>query len=294
MSGPVGSGVLEARGTSAGLGFKNRGGNRGKMIIRSGLKKKLQAGDVVFGTFAGSDSTDMVEILGISGFDFVILDTEHAPGAPNSIMGQMRVAERRGMDVLVRLTNTERTTVLRTLDIGVSGLLAPQMNDFETTRAFIDATLYPPLGCRGFAGTRASGYGTAPIPEYLAEANSDLLRMVQCETEQSVENLEKILSIREIDVVFVGPYDLSLSLGVPGDLFNPKMVRAIDRIIELCRKCGKRLGIFASAPEEARKRIEQGFTFIAYSMDTMIFGAAARNIVSMGRKLIEETAGSRK
>lgn len=249
------------------------------MYIRSDLKKKLAAGDVVLGTFVGTDSSDLVEILGISGFDFVILDTEHAPGTPRSIMGQMRAAERRGMDVVVRLTNTERTTVLRTLDIGVSGVLAPQMNDFETTRAFIEATLYPPLGCRGFAGTRATGYGAASVPEYLAEANADLLRMVQCETEQAVGNLEQIIAIPGIDVIFVGPFDLSLSLGVPGDIFNPKMVRAVDRIVEISKKHGKCLGIYVSTPEEARMRIDQGFTFIAQSMDTIIFASAAKNLV---------------
>ncbi len=256
------------------------------MMIRSSVKKKLMAGEVVLGTFVGTDSSDLVEILGLSGFDFVILDTEHAPGTPHSIMGQMRAAERRGMDVMVRLTNTGRTTVLRTLDIGVSGVLAPQMNDVETTRAFVEATLYPPLGCRGFAGTRAAGYGFTSVPDYLAEANGDLLRMVQCETAQAVENLEEIAAIPEIDLIFVGPYDLSLSLGVPGDIFNPKMVHAVDRIIEVCKKQGKRIGIFTSTPEETKKRVGQGFTFIACSMDTMIFSAATKNLVRALREVV--------
>ena len=181
------------------------------MIIRSALKKKLLKGETVLGTFVGMDSVDAVEIIGRSGFDFVILDMEHAPGAPNSIMGQVRAAEGTGMDVLARLTNVERTTVLRTLDIGVSGVLAPQVNDAATARSFIDATLYPPLGYRWFAGTRAAAYGSAPILDYIAEANADLLRMVQCETEQAVRDVEEIASIKGIDLIFVGPYDLSLS-----------------------------------------------------------------------------------
>jgi 4-hydroxy-2-oxoheptanedioate aldolase len=248
------------------------------MYIRSALKKRLMAGETVLGTFAGTDSVDLVEILGNSGFDFVILDMEHAPGSPRSIMGQMRAAEGRGMDVLARMPNTERTTVLRTLDIGVSGVLAPQVNDVQTARAFIDASLYPPLGCRGFASTRASGYGTAPIPEYLAEADSDLLRIVQCETEQAVERIGQIASTPGVDMIFVGPYDLSLSLGVPGDLFHAKMISAVDAILAACEKSGKLTGIYVSAPEEALKRMEQGFTFITYSMDTLIFSAAARSI----------------
>jgi len=257
------------------------------MIIRSTLKKRLLAGETVFGTFVGMGSADAVEVIGLAGFDFVILDMEHSPAAPNSIMGQMRAAELRGMDVIARLTNVERTTVLRTLDIGVSGVLAPQVNDLPTAKAFIDASLYPPLGCRGFAGTRASIYGTAPIPEYITEANTDLLRMVQCETEQAVLDVGSIAPIEGLDLIFIGPYDLSLSLGVPGDKFHPKMVEAVDKVLAVCRKVNKPAGIFVTSPEEARTRIEQGFTLIAYSMDTMIFSAAVKSIAATMRSLID-------
>jgi 4-hydroxy-2-oxoheptanedioate aldolase len=228
----------------------------------------------------------VVEIIGLNGFDFVILDMEHAPGAPNSIMGQVRAAELRGMDVLARVPNTERATVLRTLDIGVSGILAPQVNDLPTAQAFIEASLYPPLGCRGFAGVRASGYGAMPIPEYIAKANSVLLRMVQCETEQAVREIEPIASIEAIDLIFIGPYDLSLSLGVPGDMFHPKMAEAVDKVLAVCKKLNKPTGIFVSSPEEARTRIHQGFTLIAYSMDTRIIAAAIKNITNTLRSMV--------
>ena len=256
------------------------------MIIRSKLKKRLLAGETVFGTFVGTDSSDVVEVMGYGGFDFVILDMEHSPSSPISIMGQIRAAELRGMDALARLPNVDRTTVLRTLDIGVSGVLAPQVNDLATARAFIEASLYPPLGCRGFAPTRATGYGVASVPEYIAEANSDLLRMVQCETEQAVREVESIASLEGLDLIFVGPYDLSLSLGVPGDKFHPKMVEAVDKVLTVCKKLKKPIGIFVATPEEAKKRIEQGFTFIAYSMDTLILAAAVHNITGALRSLI--------
>jgi 4-hydroxy-2-oxoheptanedioate aldolase len=256
------------------------------MIIRSALKKKLLAGDVVLGTFVGTDSVDLVEILGISGFDFVILDMEHAPGTPQSIMGQVRAAEGKGMSVLARLPNIGRTTVLRALDTGVSGILAPQVNDAAAAQAFVDASLYPPLGCRGFAGTRATGYGSAAsIPDYLAEANSDLLRAMQCETEQAVRNIDAVAGLDHIDMIFVGPYDLSLSLGVPGDLFHPKMIESVDAVLAVCKKRKKLTGTYVSTPEEAKRRLEQGFTFLAYSMDTLIFSAAAKNIVNAVRSL---------
>ncbi|MDR1649210.1 MAG: 4-hydroxy-2-oxovalerate aldolase [Synergistaceae bacterium] len=260
------------------------------MMIRSALKKRLLAGEAALGTFVGTDSVDLVEILGNSGFDFVILDMEHAPGTPQSIMGQIRAAEGRGMSVVTRLPNIGRTTVLRALDTGVSGILAPQVNDAETARAFIDASLYPPLGCRGFAAARAAGYGSAiSIPDYLEEANSDLLRAVQCETEQAVRSIDVIAALGHIDMIFVGPYDLSLSLGVPGDIFHPKMISSVDTILAACKKQGKLTGVYVSTPEEAKKRLEQGFTFIAYSMDTLIFSAAAKNVVNAVRPMLERT-----
>ena len=257
------------------------------MVIRSTLKRKLLAKETVFGTFVGTDSADVVEVIGLNGFDFVILDMEHSPGAPNSMMQQVRVAELRGMDVIARLTNVERTTVLRTLDIGVSGVLAPQVNDLATARAFIDASLYPPLGCRGFAPTRAAAYGLASVPDYIAEANSDLLRIAQCETEQAVGDIESIASLDGLDLIFIGPYDLSLSLGVAGDKFHPKMVEAVDKVLAACKKSSKPVGIFVSSPEEARTRIEQGFTFLAYSMDILILAAAVRDITNTLRSLVD-------
>ena len=255
------------------------------MIIRSTLKKRLLAGETVFGTFVSTDSADVVEAIGLCGLDFVILDMEHSPSAPNSIMGQMRVAELRGMDVLARLPNVERTTVLRTLDIGVSGILAPQVNDLPTARAFIEASLYPPLGRRGLGITRASNYGAAPVAEYITEANSDLLRMVQCETEQAVRKVGSIASIEGLDLIFIGPYDLSLSLGVPGDIFHPKMIEAVDKVLAVCKKLNKPAGIYVSSLGEAKTRIEQGFTLLAYSTDILILTAAAKNIVNSLRSM---------
>ena len=256
------------------------------MTIRSTLKKRLKAGETVFGTFVGTDSSDVVEIIGLNGFDFVILDMEHSPGTPNSMMGQLRAAELRGMEVFARVTNIERTTVLRALDIGVSGVIAPQVNNLEAAQAFIEASLYPPLGCRGFAGTRASDYGAALISEYIAEANSDLLRIVQCETEQAVREIGSIALIEALDIIFIGPGDLSLSLGVPGDKFHPQMVKAVEKVLAVCKKLNKPAGIFVSSPEEAKMRIAQGFTFIAYSSDTMILAAAVKSITSALRSLV--------
>ena len=110
--------------------------------------------------------------------------------------------------------------------------------------------------------------------------------MVQCETEQAVRDVEAVASIKGLDLIFVGPYDLSLSLGIPGDFFHPKMIEAVDKILAACKTSGKIAGIFVSSLEEIQKRIKQGFTFFAYSIDTMIFSAAMRAIVDEARARI--------
>lgn len=239
--------------------------------------------------FVGSDSADIVDVLGYNGFDFVVIDMEHGPGNPASVLHQVRTAEARGMDVIARIPNIERTTVLRTLDIGVSGLKAPQVNDEESARELVRVAKYPPAGCRGFAATRAGGFGTTPISDYLHEANDEVMLIVQCETEEAVRNIDAIASIDEIDMIFIGPYDLSLSLGVPGELFHPKMLDAFERVITASNQYGKLTGTFVSSTEEVEKRIDQGFTYLTYGLDHYIFSQTCAKIANNVRSVIERS-----
>lgn len=244
------------------------------------LKAKLLRGEVVLGAFITLNCPDLVEIAGLAGFDFCIIDTEHGPGNPESIQHMFRAAELRGMSTIVRVTDTAPTTILRTLDVGAAGIQVPQVNTPETAEAVVKSAKYFPEGDRGACLTRSSRYGfVESVAEYFKEANRETLVIVHCENKQGLGCLDGIVSTEGVDVVFVGPYDLSQSFGIPGQIYHPVMVEAVAQALDSAKRGGKPAGIFAGSVEEAKARIEQGFTYIACSTDTFIFAEACRNIV---------------
>ncbi len=244
------------------------------------LKEKLARGEVVLGTFITLNCPDLVEIAGLAGFDYCIIDTEHGPGNPESIQNMLRAAELRGMDAIVRVTEPSATTILRTLDVGASGIQVPQVNSPETALDVVKFAKYFPRGERGACLTRSSRYGFVPgLAEYFEEANRDTMVIVHCENRMGLECLDEIAAVEGVDLIFVGPFDLSQSFGIPGQIYHPVMVEAVGKALASAKKAGKPAGIFVSSPEEGRARIEQGFTYIAYSTDSLIFAETCRGIV---------------
>lgn len=248
--------------------------------MRNDLKRKLAEGKVVVGPFVTMNCPDIVEIAGLAGFDFLIIDTEHGPGNPDSIQNMLRAAELRNVAPVVRVTNTDPTTILRTLDVGPAGIQVPQVNSRKAAEEVVSAAKYFPRGERGACLTRSSRYGFVPgVAEYFSEANREGLLVVHCENRNGLECLDGIAPVEGVDVIFVGPYDLSQSFGIPGQIYHPIMVDAVARALACTKKAGKPAGIFVGSVEEARARIEQGFTYIAFSMDTLIIGETFRRIV---------------
>ena len=244
------------------------------------LKRKLAAGEVVLGPFFTLNCPDLVEIAALAGFDFCIIDTEHGPGNPESIQHMLRAAELRGMAPIVRVTDPSLTTILRTLDVGAAGIQVPQVNSRSAAEDVVRSAKYFPLGERGACLTRSSRYGfVSGVAEYFNEANEETLVIVHCENKRGLECLGDIASLSGVDVIFVGPYDLSQSFGVPGQIYAPVMVDAVARALAAAKEAGKPAGIFVGSVEEAKARIDQGFTYISFSTDTFIFGEACRSIV---------------
>ncbi|GAB6280149.1 MAG: staphyloferrin B biosynthesis citrate synthase SbnG [Thermovirga sp.] len=248
--------------------------------MKNELKRKLAAGEVVIGPFAGLDCPDLVEIMGIAGCDFCIIDTEHGPMDPESIQHLVRAAEISGMTPVVRVPRAEPVDILKVLDIGAQGIHVPQVNSRETAVDVVKAARYHPEGMRGVAVPRALSYGLKPLGAALSEANREILVIAHCENAGGLERLDEIASVDGIDLVFVGPYDLSQSLGVPGEIFHPSMVEAVSRALDAITCAGKPAGIFVTSTDEAKRRIDEGFRYIAYSMDSLIFGNACREAVS--------------
>ncbi len=251
------------------------------------MKEKLELGKVVVGPFVGLNCPDLVEIMGITGFDFCVIDTEHGPMSPESIQHMIRTAELSGMTPVVRVTDAKPTDILRVLDVGARAIHVPQVNDAETAEMVAKAARYHPEGLRGVAVPRALSYGLRPLDEALEEANRDTMVIVHCENASGLKRLEEIAVVKGVDMVFVGPYDLSQSLGIPGQIMHPDMKEAVDKALSIINKAGKPAGIFVTSVDEAIQRIEEGFRYIAYSMDSLIFGLACRDQLGRIRQVLD-------
>ncbi|MCX7780045.1 MAG: aldolase/citrate lyase family protein [Negativicutes bacterium] len=240
-------------------------------MFKNRLKKTLKEGKPAFGIFAMCNSPDLIEIIGLAGFDFVIIDTEHGPLTVESTQHLIRAAELRDLTPIIRVTEGTETIILRSLDVGAHGIQVPQVNDPVAARKLVEYAKYYPEGRRGIAMPRAANYGAMNITEYLKASNEETLVVTHCENKECLDNLEKIAQTPGIDVIFLGPFDMSQSLGIPGQVSHPLIQDAAKRIVEVCRANGKAAGIFVANGEQAKKRAEEGFQYIAIGMDIILF-----------------------
>lgn len=242
------------------------------MVVNT-LKEKLKKGIPCIGTFFVCDSPDMVELTGIAGFDFCIIDGEHGPLAPQTMLGMVRAAELRGMTPIIRIPNHLESSILHNLDIGAHGIQVPQVNTYEQASQIVKYAKYEPIGRRGVAFPRAADFGLTDLSKYFSYENEQTMIITHCENKACLENLEKICTIPEIDVIFLGPYDMSQSLGITGQVTHPLVEEAAEYVVKTCQKYGKIPGIFCGNGEIARKRAEQGFLYLPIGMDVTLFGA---------------------
>ncbi len=252
-------------------------------MFKNRLKKMMKEGETALGIFNMINSPELVEILGISGFDFLVIDTEHGPNSVESAQTLIRAAEYRGMTPVVRATENSRTKILRLLDVGAHGIQVPQVNSREEAEAVVDAVKYFPLGTRGVALTRVADYGNIKALDYFSQANEETLVVAQCENIKGLEALDEIVKVPSVDVVFLGPFDMSQSLGVPGEVYHPKVEEAAARVVSIARKAGKAAGIFVLDGEQARRRAEQGFQYITINAETSLLGNACKKELEVAR-----------
>ncbi|MDI3538049.1 MAG: 2-dehydro-3-deoxyglucarate aldolase [Bacillota bacterium] len=244
------------------------------------VRQLLEAGQPVFGTFNWLTGPECVEIMGAAGFDFVVIDMEHGPHGQDAIPNLLRAADAAGVVPIVRVTKNEPTLILRSLDLGARGLHIPQVNTAAEAAAVVKAARYWPLGERGFApGTRAARFGSLSTEEYIVRANADPLLIIHIENKLGVENLDEILAVPGIDVIFIGPADLSQSLGIPGKLGDPRVIELVDTTIDKAKKAGRPVGIFALDAEDAARWVRAGVTYIALGADSFFLFNGAKALV---------------
>jgi 4-hydroxy-2-oxoheptanedioate aldolase len=251
-------------------------------VFNADVKRRLAAGGTVFGSFLKVDSPQIVELFGLSGFDFLIVDAEHGCFTHSQIENIIRTSERMGMSTVIRTPDAAEANLLHVLDSGASGIQVPSLRSAEEVREVIQRAKYWPLGTRGSArACRAAGYGT--MPDYEARANADTLVAVHVENREMVEDIEALCEIEALDVLFIGPGDLSASYGHPGNASHPEVAAAIDRVIEVA-KGRKHIGTVVANAAQLESYSARGVRYFAWLNDLGLMrgalNAAAANFAT--------------
>lgn len=244
--------------------------------MKFALKQRLRsASQPSYGTWIASASLVALDALQGLGFDWFVIDTEHAQLNPETIAAMVALLGDGGPRPLVRVGNVDPYLVKQALDTGAEGILVPLVSSEAQAKAAVAFAKYPPDGVRGAAAAASSRYGTE-LASYLRTANAETVVGVQIETREALAQLDAIAGVSGVDLLFVGPQDLTLSLGLLDDRKNPRVREAMRRVVETCERHGKVPGTLAVDPEEKRAAVELGFRFIALASDVRFLLQGAR------------------
>lgn len=244
------------------------------------VKEKLLGGGTAYGVFCNLYSPMIVELIGHIGFDFALIDAEHGPAGVESCEHMVRAGDSLGLPIIIRVAMNIRQNILHYLDIGAMGVMLPMINTQVEAEAVVEQVKYPPQGKRGLASVRAADYGlTIPLKEYALKANQEILVVTQVETIEAVNNLDEILSVEDIDVFFIGPTDLSTSMGFVGEANHPEVQAMIEKLAGRICAAGRVAGTVAYTHEALTKAKERGFQFIVHGITAMM--------VKSGREYLE-------
>ena len=241
------------------------------------LRQALDSRAVVYGTWVQTPSAEVVEILGWSGWDFVILDLEHGPYGPETLPHLIRAAEAAATAPFVRVPSSAPHDVGKALDLGAAGIVTPGVTSADVGASAVRLTRFPPPGSRGASpSTRQLHYSAVPFTTLTADDAPRPMIVLQVEARLATSDLGSILAIDGLDVIFIGPYDLSTSLGLPGQFDHPKVREATTEIVERAAERGVAVGIWVPDAQSARFWVERGVRFVTVSNnELMLFGASA-------------------
>ena len=248
------------------------------------LKAALARGEMQIGLWLGLGGPATAEIAAGAGFDWCLVDGEHSPYDITAIRNQLIAIDGQGCAPVVRVPANEDWVIKQVLDLGVQSLLIPMVDTADEARAAVRAGLYPPAGVRGMGAAlaRASGYNA--ISDYVATANEQICVMVQAESRMALDNLDAIAGTEGVDVVFIGPADLSADMGYPGQPGAPEVVAAIEDAIARIRAAGKAAGIITFDPAEFARYRDLGLTFLGVGGDLPVLATALRGLAADTRE----------
>lgn len=243
-------------------------------------KFKNNLNDGVIGVFSKTEDPAFIEAMGYAGLDFVIIDLEHGPNNIQNIQNLIRAAQISGVFPIVRVKEENPSVMAEALDIGAGGIQVPQITTKAEAEAVMKRTKFAPLGERGVCRfVRAANYSAKDRFEYFNDANKTVT-VLQIEGQKGIENLDDILEVEGIDVIFIGPYDLSQSLGITGDIDNPLVENKMLEIISKCNEKNITVGTFTDTIKNAKKWKSLGVKYIAHSVDVGIFYETVKNTVN--------------
>ena len=248
-------------------------------LPKNAFKRALKEGRPQIGLWSSLSSNYTVEVIAGAGFDWILLDTENSPNDLESTLAQLQAAAPYPTTAIVRVPWNDMVMIKRYLDVGAQTLLVPYVSTAEEAKAAVSYTRYPPAGVRGVAGTtRASRFGR--VKDYAKRARDEICLLVQVETQQGVDNIERIAAVDGVDGIFVGPADLHASLGYPGETANPKVKPLIDEAIRRIRKAGSAPGILTAVEADARHWLGCGALFVAVGADVGLLARGAEALAA--------------
>lgn len=265
------------------------------MIRENRTKTILKNGGYAIGAFISLMDPAVYEVMARSGYDFIVMDNEHSHYDKIDLKMMMLAAEANGITTtpLIRIRENSVGNIKNALDMGALGIQVPMVDTVEDTKAIIDAAYYPPIGHRGFgSGQHAIGYGAMDRIEYAKYANEQVLNIIQAETVESLKNLDQILEIPELDVVFVGATDLSCSIGgeVMLNRHHPELERVFNDAIRKIVAAGKVAGVAVGTEDEVKEMVDLGARYLCVGGDLGAIKVAAKKTVDMCQNIIAQRA----
>jgi 4-hydroxy-2-oxoheptanedioate aldolase len=247
-------------------------------IRKNHFKQNLTAFKKQIGIWSCLTNNIIAEIIGITGFDWVVIDMEHSPNDIQEVLTQTQILQGFQTEPVVRVPWNEPIMVKRILDMGVQTVIYPYVQNAEEAKQAVEATRYPPKGIRGvMSAARMNKYGH--VTDYYQAAEKEICVLVQCETKTAIENIPEIAKVEGVDGIFIGPSDVSASIGKIGQFESKEVQDLINKALDLCKKHKKPAGILTAKKDYAQKYIKDGYTFVAINSDTNLFARGAESLL---------------
>ncbi|MDD5129555.1 MAG: aldolase/citrate lyase family protein [Candidatus Omnitrophica bacterium] len=247
--------------------------------IKQTLKERLQAGKNVLGTWCLLPSEAVVNVIAKAGLDFVLIDLEHGAISPECALRMVMAAQADGSEAVIRVSCNDESEVAKALDIGSNGVIVPHIETPRECRDALSFIKYPPSGVRGFSPYVRSG-GYAQTKGYVSKENQRILSGIIIEGLEGIVNIDSIIADTRLDLVYIGAYDISVALGVPGEISNPKVVKIIKECVKKIRAHKKAAGALFHSEQELRLFKSIGIQFLCYRVDSDILYSAFNTIVN--------------